>query len=89
MFQEAQYADVFGRRKVAGDQVTDRRGLRLGATSTYIQNPPYFDGMTEAAAGRSGHHRRRVLALLGDSITTDHISPAGSTSPRAARPAST
>ena len=48
------------------------------ADSTYIANPPYFDGMgvTPAPVGRV--RGARVLALLGDSITTDHISPAGS-----------
>ncbi len=45
--------------------------------STYIKNPPYFDGMT-MSVGRIGDvHGARVLGLFGDSITTDHISPAG------------
>jgi aconitate hydratase len=46
--------------------------------STYIQEPPYFVGMTAEPPVRSGIVDARVLALLGDSITTDHISPAGS-----------
>ena len=47
------------------------------ATSTYIANPPYFAGMTIDPPPISEIHGARVLALLGDSITTDHISPAG------------
>ncbi len=45
--------------------------------STYIANPPYFDGMTLTPPPVHEIHGARVLALLGDSITTDHISPAG------------
>ena len=46
--------------------------------STYVKNPPYFEGMTTEPAPVSDIHGARVLALLGDSVTTDHISPAGS-----------
>jgi aconitate hydratase len=46
--------------------------------STYVKNPPYFEGMTAAPAGVEDIHAARVLAVLGDSVTTDHISPAGS-----------
>ncbi|MFB3826083.1 MAG: aconitate hydratase AcnA [Bryobacteraceae bacterium] len=46
--------------------------------STYIKHPPYFENMTDPAAGIEQIGGMRVLALLGDSITTDHISPAGS-----------
>ncbi|MCC7254627.1 MAG: aconitate hydratase AcnA [Dokdonella sp.] len=46
--------------------------------STYIKNPPYFDGMTMALTPLPDIHGARVLGLFGDSITTDHISPAGS-----------
>jgi len=45
--------------------------------STYIQNPPYFTGMTKEIAAISDIEGARVLAMLGDSVTTDHISPAG------------
>ncbi|MDA0706780.1 MAG: aconitate hydratase, partial [Proteobacteria bacterium] len=45
--------------------------------STYIKNPPYFDGMTLEPAVVTDIQDARVLALLGDSVTTDHISPAG------------
>jgi aconitate hydratase len=47
-------------------------------TSTYIKKPPYFDNMTDPNAPIADITGLRVLALLGDSITTDHISPAGS-----------
>jgi len=46
--------------------------------STYVKNPPYFDGMTLEPSPVKEIHGARVLALLGDSVTTDHISPAGS-----------
>ncbi|MDQ6973857.1 MAG: aconitate hydratase AcnA, partial [Mariprofundaceae bacterium] len=45
--------------------------------STYIQNPPYFKGMGKEIAPLSDIEGARVLAILGDSVTTDHISPAG------------
>ena len=47
------------------------------ADSTYIQEPPYFDGLTADALPAADIHGARALAVLGDSITTDHISPAG------------
>jgi aconitase A len=48
--------------------------------STYVKNPPYFDGMTMTPAPVNDIKGARVLALLGDSVTTDHISPAGNIS---------
>jgi aconitate hydratase len=48
------------------------------ASSTYVQRPPYFDGMTRIPRDLQPVSGARVLAMLGDSITTDHISPAGS-----------
>ncbi|HKN50379.1 MAG TPA: aconitate hydratase AcnA, partial [Actinomycetota bacterium] len=51
---------------------------RWDAESTYIQEPPYFDGVTTAIDPPGDIVGGRVLASLGDSITTDHISPAGS-----------
>ena len=47
-------------------------------TSTYIQEPPFFEGLTLEPPPLSDIHGARVLAVLGDSVTTDHISPAGS-----------
>ena len=49
--------------------------------STYVRHPPYFEGMSTQTPGFSDIHGARVLAVLGDSITTDHISPAGSIKP--------
>lgn len=46
--------------------------------STYVKNPPYFDGMTDDLLILDTINQARVLAKLGDSVTTDHISPAGS-----------
>ncbi len=46
-------------------------------TSTYIQNPPFFEGMSGAAGDVNDIEGARPLAILGDSVTTDHISPAG------------
>jgi aconitate hydratase len=46
--------------------------------STYVKNPPYFDGMTLDTKPVEDIRGARVLAVLGDSVTTDHISPAGS-----------
>ncbi|MEE8220610.1 MAG: aconitate hydratase AcnA [Woeseiaceae bacterium] len=47
------------------------------ADSTYVKNPPYFEGMSLQSRPVEDIHGARVLALLGDSVTTDHISPAG------------
>ncbi len=47
-------------------------------TSTYVQNPPYFEGMSAGAGKISNVKGAKLMALFGDSITTDHISPAGS-----------
>jgi aconitate hydratase len=49
--------------------------------STYVKNPPYFDGMTMHPAAVGDIKGARALAVLGDSVTTDHISPAGSIKP--------
>jgi aconitate hydratase len=49
--------------------------------STYVKNPPYFAGMSKEAGTISDISGARVLALLGDSVTTDHISPAGAIKP--------
>jgi aconitate hydratase len=73
------YADVF-----AGDRHWRKIGTSGGLTykwdgaSTYVQNPPYFIGMPAEPRALSEIRGARLLAILGDSITTDHISPAGS-----------
>ncbi len=56
---------------------TGSETYRWNDGSTYVKNPPYFDDLTEVPAPRGDIMGARVLALLGDNITTDHISPAG------------
>ncbi len=76
------YADVFG-----GDERWQALEVPGGdrfvwdESSTYIRNPPFFDGLSSSPAPIADITGARVLALLGDSVTTDHISPAGSIQP--------
>ncbi len=73
------YADVF-----AGDETWRNLSTPTGSTfewdpdSTYVRKPPYFEGMPADPAPVTDIEGARVLAVLGDSVTTDHISPAGS-----------
>ncbi|MDY0020939.1 aconitate hydratase AcnA [Arenimonas caeni] len=75
---KANYANVFG-----GDsrwnQIQSPDGAKFAwdEASTYIKNPPYFDGMKMEVGAITDIHGARVMGLFGDSITTDHISPAG------------
>lgn len=79
---KSRYSDVF-----LGDEywqkvaVVDSQTYAWDEASTYIKNPPYFEGMTKDPAPLADINSASVLALLGDSITTDHISPAGSFKP--------
>ena len=81
MFTE-DYADVF-----AGDDrwnalpTPEGRTFEWDPRSTYVRKPPYFEGMTDEPAPVADVSGARVLALLGDSVTTDHISPAGAIKP--------
>ncbi|MBD3680240.1 MAG: aconitate hydratase AcnA, partial [Rhodobacteraceae bacterium] len=76
---QSKYADVFkGDEKWQGVETTDSLTYDWPATSTYVQNPPYFRGMGTEAGTISDLEGARVLAILGDMVTTDHISPAGS-----------
>src|SRR5262249_42284525 len=76
---KTRYADVFrGDKFWRGIKVAPSLTYQWDNKSTYVQNPPYFEGMTNTVGGFSDIKGARVLALLGDSITTDHISPAGS-----------
>jgi aconitate hydratase len=83
---KSRYADVF-----AGDEHWRGVPVSTGLTyewdmgSTYIQNPPYFEGITKDPKPVKDVVGARILGLFGDSITTDHISPAGNI--RAASPA--
>jgi aconitate hydratase len=76
------YADVY-----AGDERWTSLPTPTGETftwaedSTYVRKPPYFDGMAPSPAPVTDIAGARVLAKLGDSVTTDHISPAGSIKP--------
>ncbi len=80
-FQE-KYADVFeGDEKWRGIETTGGQTYDWPAESTYVQNPPYFRGMSKEAGSISDIRGARMLALLGDMVTTDHISPAGSFKP--------
>ena len=73
------YADVFkGPRQWQEIEVTGgTETYAWPAGSTYVKNPPYFEGMTKEPKPVTDIQGARILAILGDSITTDHISPAG------------
>ena len=76
---QSKYAEVFtGDEKWQGVETTDSLTYDWPASSTYVQNPPYFQGMSAEPGTISNVEGARILALLGDMITTDHISPAGS-----------
>ncbi|MBL8202409.1 MAG: aconitate hydratase AcnA [Chromatiales bacterium] len=78
MFRES-YANVFaGDRNWNSIQVPRGDRFTWAEDSTYVRNPPYFEGMTRQPAAVTDITGARVLAMLGDSVTTDHISPAGS-----------
>ena len=73
------YADVFkGDERWQAVETTDSETYDWPPTSTYIANPPYFQGMGTEKGAISNIKDAKVLAILGDMITTDHISPAGS-----------
>ncbi len=77
MFRKA-YEDVFrGEQRWQEIQAPEGSRFQWNAESTYIQNPPYFNGMGMKINPPGDIIGARCLALLGDSITTDHISPAG------------
>ncbi|MEO1578029.1 MAG: aconitate hydratase AcnA, partial [Pseudomonadota bacterium] len=76
---QTKYAEVFtGDEKWQGVETTDSLTYDWPATSTYVQNPPYFQDMGAEPGTISNIEGAKVLAILGDMITTDHISPAGS-----------
>ncbi len=77
MFQ-ARYADVYkGDAHWQAIDVTGSETYQWRAGSTYVANPPYFEGMTMTPAPVQDIVEAKPLLILGDSITTDHISPAG------------
>ena len=76
---EKQYADVFdGGEQWRAISVAEGDRFAWSGTSTYVKHPPYFEGMTMTPPGVQPVANARVLGMFGDSITTDHISPAGS-----------
>jgi aconitate hydratase A / 2-methylisocitrate dehydratase len=81
MFRK-RYTDVYrGDERWRAIEVTGGATYSWPAESTYIQNPPYFRGMTMTATPPGDINDARALAVFGDSITTDHISPAGAIKP--------
>jgi aconitate hydratase len=80
MFRE-RYTSVFkGDDNWANIQVPAGKLYSWDAKSTYVKDPPYFEGMTMTPPALSDVKGARALAVLGDSVTTDHISPAGNIS---------
>lgn len=80
----ARYSDVSGNEAWKKIPVTDSELYPWDKQSTYIQEPPFFDGLKMEVAPLKNHAGMRVLALLGDSVTTDHISPASTIQPESA-----
>ncbi|MDR9393039.1 MAG: aconitate hydratase AcnA [Roseovarius sp.] len=79
---QSKYADVFkGDEKWQSVETSGGETYDWPPQSTYVQNPPYFQGMSKEPGTISNIEGARVLALLGDMVTTDHISPAGSFKP--------
>ncbi|SIO28653.1 aconitate hydratase [Rhodovulum sp. ES.010] len=76
---QSKYADVFkGDDKWQAVETTDSETYDWPTSSTYVQNPPYFRGMDPKPGEIADLENARPLAILGDMVTTDHISPAGS-----------
>ncbi|MEJ6402344.1 aconitate hydratase AcnA [Yoonia sp. 2307UL14-13] len=76
---QSKYADVFkGDEKWQAVETSDGETYDWPASSTYVQNPPYFQGMSKDPGEINDVVDAKVLAVLGDMVTTDHISPAGS-----------
>ena len=75
------YADIYTGDDNWSSLDTEEQQLFAWPDSTYISHPPYFEDITMRPAARGEIHAARVLAHLGDSVTTDHISPAGAIAP--------
>ena len=89
MFRSSYDSVYTGDARWAEISVTESELYEWDADSTYIKNPPYFEGMSHSEGEIIDIKGARLLALLGDSITTDHISPAGAIPKRTARPGNT
>ena len=75
----SKYADVFkGDEKWQSVEVSNQQTYDWPTASTYVQNPPYFQDITMETHKITNLENAKVMAILGDMITTDHISPAGS-----------
>lgn len=78
LFQK-EYAEVFlGDKDWQSIKVTESEAYHWNADSTYVQQPTFFDNLSEKPAPIQSINNAAILAIFGDSITTDHISPAGS-----------
>ena len=78
----SRYADVYqGDERWRDIEISGGATYAWPAGSTYIQNPPYFTGMTMTPTPPADIDQARALAVFGNSITTDHISPAGAIKP--------
>jgi aconitate hydratase len=76
---KSRYGQVFtGDQRWQAIAITGGRTYSFSSSSTYVQNPPYFDGLSMTPKPLTDIKAARALAVFGDSITTDHISPAGS-----------
>ena len=81
MFQKAYEESLQGDERWNALEAPAGELFQWDETSTYVKRPPFFDDMPRHAAPLKDIHGARVLAVLGDSVTTDHISPAGSIQP--------
>ncbi len=79
---QSQYGNVFDGNEV-WNQIAAGEGDTYAweGSSTYVQNPPFFDGLTPEPGAIQPIHSARVLVMVGNSVTTDHISPAGAIKP--------
>jgi aconitate hydratase len=81
MFRK-EYAGVFeGDEMWKSINITESDTYAWDSKSTYVKNPPFFEGMSATPSALKNIAKARVLAVLGDSVTTDHISPAGAIKP--------
>ena len=75
----SRYSNVFkGTKDWQKIPIAEGQTYSWDTKSTYVQNPPYFDSITKTPEAKKNITGAKILALFGDSITTDHISPAGS-----------
>lgn len=79
---KTQYANVFdGDEQWQAIPTENTETYQWDPESTYVRNPPYFEGMQATAGQAKNVEKARILAILNDSVTTDHISPAGAIKP--------